>query len=146
MTEESPLVRQWILLRTLCSRRYGATVKEMAEEMGVSERTIRRDLDTFQQSGFPLAEIVEDHGRKKWRVEPGKNQPGLTFTLDEAISLYLRRQLITRGEVRHERAGLSTNTVHVHVCEDTCLGGAISRQPRHGSDRRISSCDAELHP
>jgi proteasome accessory factor B len=94
MTEESPLVRQWILLRTLCSRRYGATVKEMAEEMGGSEKTIRRDLETFQKSGFPLAEIVEDHGRKKWRVEPGKNQPGLTFTLDEAISLHLGRHLL----------------------------------------------------
>jgi len=43
MTDESPLVRQWILLRTLCARRYGATVKEMAEEMQVSEKTIRRD-------------------------------------------------------------------------------------------------------
>lgn len=94
MTDESPLVRQWILLRTLCSRRYGATVKEMAEEMQVSEKTIRRDLDTFQQSGFPLAESIEDHGRKKWHVEPGKNQPGLTFTLDEAISLYLGRHLL----------------------------------------------------
>ncbi|MFO7907215.1 MAG: helix-turn-helix transcriptional regulator [Planctomycetota bacterium] len=94
MTVESPLVRQWILLRTLCARRYGATVKEMAEELGVSERTVRRDLETFQQSGFPLAEIVEEHGRKKWRVEPGKNQPGLTFTFDEAIALYLGRHLL----------------------------------------------------
>ena len=34
MPEESPLVRQWILLRTLCARRYGATVKEVAQEMG----------------------------------------------------------------------------------------------------------------
>ncbi|HDY66059.1 MAG TPA: hypothetical protein ENH84_07510 [Phycisphaerae bacterium] len=33
MPEESPLVRQWILLRTLGSRHYGATVKELAEEM-----------------------------------------------------------------------------------------------------------------
>ncbi len=47
MAEESPLVRQWILLRTLCARRHGATVKEMAQEMGVSDKTIRRDLDTF---------------------------------------------------------------------------------------------------
>ena len=36
MPGESPLVRQWILLRTLCARRYGATVAEMIEEMGVS--------------------------------------------------------------------------------------------------------------
>ena len=54
MSEESPLVRQWILLRTLCARRYGASVKEMADEMGVSDKTIRRDLETFQKAGFPL--------------------------------------------------------------------------------------------
>ncbi len=32
MPGESPLVRQWILLRTLCARHYGATVAEMIEE------------------------------------------------------------------------------------------------------------------
>ena len=53
MTEESPLVRQWILLRMLSGRHHGATVKEMVEEMGVSEKTIRRDLESFQQATLP---------------------------------------------------------------------------------------------
>ncbi len=35
MPDHSPLVRQWILLRTLCGRSHGVTVKEMAAEMGV---------------------------------------------------------------------------------------------------------------
>ena len=43
MPEESPLVRQWILLRTLCAKHHGATVKEMTEEMAVSDKTIRRE-------------------------------------------------------------------------------------------------------
>jgi len=94
MPEESPLVRQWILLRTLCSRRYGATVKEMAQDMVVVDKTIRRDLATFQKAGFPLEETVGDHGEKKWRLDPTKTQPGLTFTFDEAIALYLSRHLM----------------------------------------------------
>jgi predicted DNA-binding transcriptional regulator YafY len=94
MPEDSPLVRQWIVLRTLCTRRYGATVKEMVEEMGVSEKTIRRDLETFIKAGFPLVETVGDYGRKKWRLDPTKTQPGLAFTFDEAIALYLGRHLL----------------------------------------------------
>jgi hypothetical protein len=35
MNDESPLIRQWILLKTLASRKYGATVKELAQEAGV---------------------------------------------------------------------------------------------------------------
>ena len=94
MTEASPLVRQWILLRTLCARHYGATVKEMSAEMGVSEKTIRRDLETFQSAGFPLVETVEDFGRKKWHIEAGKHEPGMSFAYDEAIALYLGRRFL----------------------------------------------------
>ena len=65
MADQTPLVRQWILLRMLCAKHYGATVKEMAAEMEVSEKTIRRDLETFQTVGFPIQERVEEFGRKK---------------------------------------------------------------------------------
>ncbi len=50
----SPLVRQCVLLRTLCARHYGVSVKELAGELSVSGKTIRRDLHTFQEAGFPL--------------------------------------------------------------------------------------------
>jgi len=94
MPEESPLVRQWILLRTLCSRHYGATVKELAEEMAVSEKTIRRYLQTFQEAGFPLLEVEGEFGRKTWRLTTDKNQPPLSFTFDEAVALHLGRRLM----------------------------------------------------
>jgi len=94
MSEQPPLVRQWTLLRTLCASHYGATVKDLAETVGASVKTIRRDLETFQQAGFPLEEMVEDFGRKKWRIDPAKTGPGLSFTFDEAISLYLARHLL----------------------------------------------------
>jgi len=94
MPEESPLVRQWVLLRTLCARHYGVTVKEMSQETDVSEKTIRRDLETFQRAGFPLIETVGDHGRKKWRIESAKSQPELSFAFDEVVAIYLARHLM----------------------------------------------------
>ena len=94
MPETSPLVRQWVLLRTLCARRQGVTVKEMAEEAGVGDKTIRRDLETFQKAGFPLEETSGHRGLKRWRITPTKNQPGLSFAFDEAIALYLGRYLM----------------------------------------------------
>ncbi len=94
MSEKTPLVRQWMLLRALSARHYGATVKEMALEMGVSEKTIRRDLETFQTAGFPLEEITCERGLKKWRIDPAKTQPALTFAFDEAVALYLSRRLM----------------------------------------------------
>ena len=64
MAEQAALLRQWLLLRTLSARRYGATLKELAAEMQVSEKTIHRDLATFLAAGFPVAETVVEFGRK----------------------------------------------------------------------------------
>ena len=94
MPEQLPLVRQWTLLRTLCSRHQGATIKELVQEMGVSEKTIRRDLETFQTVGFPLTETVEEFGRKKWHIQEDKHAPGLAFAFDEAVALYLGRRFL----------------------------------------------------
>ena len=94
MPDQLPLVRQWILLRKLCSSHYGVTVQDMIHELGVSDKTIRRDLETFQAAGFPVKETVEEFGRKKWRIEAGKAEPGMHFTFDEAIALYLGRRFL----------------------------------------------------
>lgn len=94
MMEGSPLVRQWILLRILCVRRYGMTVKELSAEVGVCEKTIRRDLESFQTAGFPLTQTTGPFGRKSYSIDPEKNQPGMAFAYDEAIALYLGRRLL----------------------------------------------------
>jgi predicted DNA-binding transcriptional regulator YafY len=94
MAEQLPLVRQWILLRSLCARHHGATVKELVQEMDVSEKTIRRDLETFQTAGFPLKESVGRFGRKTWHIDADNHVPGLGFAFDEAIALYLGRRFL----------------------------------------------------
>lgn len=123
MNDDTPLVRQWTLLRILCARHHGATVREMAQEMGVSDKTIRRDLETFARVGFPLTETVQDHGRKKYGLDHDKVQPSLTFAFDEAIALYLGRQLLeplagtpfwnaARRAFKKVRASLSHEALH----------------------------------
>ncbi len=92
MEGETPLLRQWQLITELASRRQGMTIKELAAEHGVVERTIRRDLHTLREVGFPLVESVGDHGRKHWRLEPASFTPPLSFNWDEAVALLLARR------------------------------------------------------
>lgn len=66
MPHESPLTRQWILLSTLSARRYGATVKELAEELEVGLKTIHRDLTALQAAGLPLEETVLVRGLARY--------------------------------------------------------------------------------
>lgn len=92
-TESTPLLRQWLLLQSLANRRNGLTVKEMAEEAGVTTRTIRRDLQTLQQVGFPITENhVSSHGRRHWQLSPEAKYHSLSFSWEEVIALYLGRR------------------------------------------------------
>jgi predicted DNA-binding transcriptional regulator YafY len=94
-TELTPLVRQWLLLQALANRRNGMTVKEMSEEFEVTIRTVRRDLDTLLQVGFPISENhVSSHGRKHWTFNTESRGTSLSFSWDEAIALYLGRRYL----------------------------------------------------
>ena len=94
MAEQASLLRQWLLLKTLSARRHGATLRELAAEMQVCEKTIHRDLETFLAAGFPLVETVVEFGRKQWHLDTDKVQPGMAFTFDEALAFYLGRHLL----------------------------------------------------
>lgn len=94
MSRGSSLVRQWILLKTLASRAGGATLADLAAELEVSNKTIRRDLAVFLDAGFPIQEQAEEFGRKLWRLDRSWQRAELTFTFDEALALYLGRQYL----------------------------------------------------
>jgi predicted DNA-binding transcriptional regulator YafY len=72
--------------------RYGATVDELAEECGVTRRTIYRDLDAIRDAGYPLVSEPEEDGRTLYSFITGyKKLPPITFSLEELMTLYLCR-------------------------------------------------------
>jgi len=92
--DEAPMIRQWRLLRMLSARRYGLTIREMAQETGVGEKTIRRDLNLFRRVGFLLVETVGERGRKTWRPAGDWSAPALSLAWDEAAALYLGHRFL----------------------------------------------------
>jgi predicted DNA-binding transcriptional regulator YafY len=69
--------------------RYGATVDELAEECGVTRRTVYRDLDAIRDAGYPLISEPEADGRVLYSFMTGfKKLPPITFSLEELMTLY----------------------------------------------------------
>jgi predicted DNA-binding transcriptional regulator YafY len=88
------VIRQWKILKTIEAGRY-TTAPDMAKEHGVTERTIRRDIEALQEAGFPLYDDRID-GRKVWRlVEGHKQRLTQSFTLAELSALYFSRNLLS---------------------------------------------------
>lgn len=80
------------ILRTLGAR-HGITIGELAEEFGVTKRTLYRDLKALEEAGYPLISEITD-GTTYWKLEPSfKSVPPLTFTLNELMALYFSRKL-----------------------------------------------------
>ncbi|MBM3819425.1 MAG: WYL domain-containing protein [Acidimicrobiia bacterium] len=95
MPRNQEVIRQWKVLHALESSRHGATINALADELGVTTRTIRRDLAALQEAGFPLYDEHDDDGRARWRLD-GQVLKGLEtgFTLAELSALYLSRNLL----------------------------------------------------
>jgi predicted DNA-binding transcriptional regulator YafY len=95
MPRNAEVIRQWNLLRTLDARRHGATVKELARELGVTTRTIWRDVAALQEVGFPL--IDERDGREtRWKLSatPFRGLADLGVSTMELCSLYVSRAMV----------------------------------------------------
>jgi predicted DNA-binding transcriptional regulator YafY len=51
------IVRQWRIIQSMETRRYGISVAELAEELESQPRTIYRDLEALYNAGFPLTRM-----------------------------------------------------------------------------------------
>jgi predicted DNA-binding transcriptional regulator YafY len=94
MPRNAEVIRQWNILREVeASRR--VTIDGLAERLGVTTRTIRRDLEALQTAGFPLYDESVD-GRKYWTmdVKPFRGLSETGFTLSELCALYFSRALL----------------------------------------------------
>lgn len=84
-----------MLLAIDAARASGLSVKQLARDFGVTERTVWRDVAALQEVGFPLVDEKRDR-TTYWKMlaMPLKalNDAGLSVT--EACSLYLSRALL----------------------------------------------------
>lgn len=88
------VIRQWKILKRIEAGRYTSSVA-LAAEHGVTERTIRRDIEALQEAGFPLYDERAD-GRKIWRLVEGyKQRLTQSFTLSELAALHFGKNLMS---------------------------------------------------
>jgi predicted DNA-binding transcriptional regulator YafY len=94
MAEDPTMVRHFNLIRLLGTRRRGVTIRDLVQELGVTRRTIQRDLDFLRQMAVPIEERTGERGKKTWKLGESWNRPPLDLHFDEAAALYLGRQLM----------------------------------------------------
>jgi predicted DNA-binding transcriptional regulator YafY len=89
------VIRQWQILREIESRRAGVTIHDLSKLVKVTTRTIRRDLQALQESGFAIYDEGGEHETKRWRLEAQPFrfvQEGLTVA--DVAALYLSRSVV----------------------------------------------------
>ncbi|MFE0529202.1 YafY family protein [Micromonospora sp. NBRC 107095] len=88
-----------LALLELLQTRHRSTAADLAGQLGVDERTVRRYATTLVELGIP---VTADRGRHGgYRLHPGYKLPPLMLTDDEAVAVLL-------GLVVAERVGLAT--------------------------------------
>ena len=98
MERHSEIVRQWRILLALEGRSRGLTLAEAQEIAGdgVTDRTIRRDLDALAQAGFPIDTTKRD-GKTVYILnrEVFRGVAAAGFSLSELCALHLSRTVLT---------------------------------------------------
>jgi len=124
LSRNDQVTRQWHLLRQLESPR-SATLQELArglpDDYRKHLRTLRRDLEALEASGFPLfTERV--NGRTRWKLMEGyRHIPALTFSPTELMALTFSRHLLKPLEGTQIQASL-----------DSALNKAAAALPSQG--------------
>jgi predicted DNA-binding transcriptional regulator YafY len=91
------VIRQWTILKEIeGARAAGVTIDDLAALCDVTTRTIRRDLQALEESGFPIYDDrSHDDGRTRWMMN-GQAFKSLAagLTLSELCALHFSRTLL----------------------------------------------------
>ncbi|MDD9267706.1 helix-turn-helix transcriptional regulator [Paenibacillus sp. GCM10023248] len=79
-----------IQLMMAVNERMAFTTRELAEEFGVSERTMHRDLQELSEMGMPLYTEFGPHGG--YRLLKKRMLPPILFTEQEAVAMFFAFQ------------------------------------------------------
>jgi predicted DNA-binding transcriptional regulator YafY len=102
MARNEQLIRQHKILQLLERARFGKTLQELVDDLvdelglsGLSDRTVRRDLEALQAAGIDVDSHDSQRG-KIWKLGPGtKGVHKITASATELIALSLGRDLLT---------------------------------------------------
>lgn len=94
MARGDQILRHWNLLRMLQTRGGGLSLRDIASELEVTERTVQRDFELLQEAGFPIEYEEDEFGKRYWRMPHDFFSTGpLVISLTEAVSLHLAEDL-----------------------------------------------------
>src|SRR5262245_57785094 len=97
MPRNAEVIRQWTILKEIeAARGAGVTIDDLSSRCGVTTRTIRRDLQALEESGFPIYDDrSHDDGRTRWLMN-GQAFKSLStgLTLSELCALHFSRTLL----------------------------------------------------
>ncbi|WP_326566697.1 WYL domain-containing protein [Amycolatopsis rhabdoformis] len=82
----------------------------LAERLGVSERTVRRDVDRLRELGYPVRAVKGPDGG--YRLEAGSRLPPLLFDEEQAVALAVALRIaVATGAGIEEAAARALTTV-----------------------------------
>jgi proteasome accessory factor B len=92
MPRGDQLTRQWKLVQLLAGR-MGRTLAQLCGELGVSKRTIQRDIDVLTEAGFPVTSDMRN-GTVFWHFMEGFHaEAPIALTLTEQMAMYFSKGL-----------------------------------------------------
>lgn len=118
-TDDTTTSRVLRLLSLLQTRRSWPG-PELAERVGVSQRTIRRDIDRLRELGYRIE--AERGSIGGYRLDAGSSLPPLLFTADEAVALALS---LRAGAAEGAVSGIADLTVSVIAKLEQVLPSAV---------------------
>jgi len=93
MPRGDQLTRQWKLVRLL-SGKLGRSLAQLRAELGVSKRTVQRDIGDLERAGFPVVSETR-HETIYWHfIEGFCAESPVSLTLTELMALYYSRGLL----------------------------------------------------
>ena len=95
LLNNSQAARREKLLATLQESPDGLALEALADQFGVSKKTIRRDLKELKKLELPFQTPTEAHGRKRWRIVDENPHTALAFNFEEAAAFSLGCRFLT---------------------------------------------------
>jgi predicted DNA-binding transcriptional regulator YafY len=126
-------------LLSLFQSRPGWTAPELADRLGVTERTVRRDVTRLRDLGYPVEARAGPHGG--YQLGRGGALPPLLLDDDEAVAVAVGLRAAADGSV----AGLDDATVSALAKLDQVLPARLAARVRavHGATAELRGRDPD---